>query len=170
VTVRPFLAAFALSLALPLVLAGCSSAPATQAPAPVCRLKDFLGDWVDTRRGDEGLVVGRGAVTVIAGRVRTRIAYVAPRDFGPVTRQVLRQEFANLATLGSLPPAKGGPGETVCAIHLIRRGGAAALVTDGRQALIFLEESGAMDPPTTMRLRRGRPAPSTAPDLLTPPS
>lgn len=158
-----------LALAGSLVLAGCAQAPAVPVPAAHCRISDFLGDWANARRTDEGVSVGKSAVTVIAGTARTRIAYVASRDFGLVTRQVLRQEFANLAALGRLPPARRGLQERVCAIHLIREGGAAALVANGGKALVLLEESGASDPPTTMDLRRGKPKLLPAPDLLTPP-
>jgi hypothetical protein len=152
------------------LLAGCSSAPATQAPGSRCRIGDFLGDWVNARRPDEGVSVGRDAVTVIAGSARTRIAYVVRRDFGLVTRQVLRQEFANLAALGSLPAPRSGRDERVCALQLIRARGAAALVTDGNREIVFLEETRTEDPPATMRLRRGQPRLAPPADLLTPPT
>ncbi|WP_404480090.1 hypothetical protein [Novosphingobium sp. BL-52-GroH] len=148
-----------------LALAGCAKAPATQGPAEPCRIADFLGDWVNGKRTDEGVTVDKGAVTILSGAARSRIAYVASRDFDLVSRQVLRQEFPNLAALGSLPPARSGPQEVVCAIHLIRPGGAAALVANGRKGLVLLEESGAADPPGTMHLRRGKPAPLPPPDL-----
>jgi hypothetical protein len=154
-------------LALALVLAGCSNAPPAQLAE--CRVGDFLGDWVSPARAQDGVAVSSGAVTVIAGTLRTPVAYVAKRDLGRVTRQVLRQEFANLAALGRLPPTPDDPGEAVCAIQLIRPHGAAALVASGRE-LVLLEETGGADPPTAMRLRRGKPKPAAVPDLLTPPS
>lgn len=156
--------------ALPVLLAGCSSAPATPPPGPQCRIGDFMGEWVNERRTDEGITVAADAVTVIAGHARTRIAYVAKRDFGLVSRQVLRQEFSNLASLDSLPAPKSGRDETVCALHLIRQRGAAALVTDGHKRLVFLEETRTEDPPATMHLRRGKPKAAPVPALLTPPT
>jgi hypothetical protein len=154
-------------LVLALVLAGCSNAPPAQLAE--CRVGDFLGDWVSPAREQDGVAVGAGAVTVIAGSLRTPVPYVAKRDLGRVTRQVLRQEFANLAALGHLPPTPEDPSDAVCAIQLIRPQGAAALVATGRD-LVLLEETGGADPPIAMRLRRGKPKPAVAPDLLTPPS
>ncbi|MEE4454517.1 hypothetical protein [Novosphingobium resinovorum] len=147
-----------------LLLAGCS--PAETRTTPECHLGDFLGDWVSARRGDEGVSIGAKAVTVVAGRARTRVSYVANRDFGPVTRQVLRQEFGNLTGLGVLPVKQTQLGEMRCAIHLIRPHGAAALVQEPGRGLILLEETDGADPPATMRLRRGRPRPDLQPGAM----
>ena len=136
-------------------LAGCSDADTRPVPGPVCRISDFLGEWVDARRRGEGVLVERATVTVISGMTRTKIAYVVSRDFGQVSRQVLRQEFAALATRGGLPRGRADADQRVCAIQLIQPSGAAALVSDGNDALVLLEERGKTDPPVKMRLRRG---------------
>lgn len=156
-----------LFLAGALSLEGCS--PAATRPTPDCHIADFLGDWVNGTRPDEGISVHAKVVTVMAGRAQTRIAFVTNRDFGPVTRQVLRQEFGNLTALGVLPTKQSELGEMRCALHLIRPQGAAALVLEGK-GLVFLEETDGADPPAVMRLRRGKPKPGTPPDLSTPPT
>ncbi|EJL23995.1 hypothetical protein [Novosphingobium sp. AP12] len=140
------------------LLAGCSSAPATRVPAPECRIGDFRGGWVSVAGAGEGVIVGSDAVTVIGAHAPSGIAYVAKRDFGLVSRQVLRQEFDQNAALGRLPSPKSPPEETVCALHLIRPHGGAALVADGRRELVYLEETRKDDAPVMMRLRRGTPA------------
>lgn len=155
-------------VAVLLALAGCSSAETR--PTPECHMADFLGDWVNARRTDEGITVGAKSVTVIAGPNRTTVRYVAKRDFGPVTRQVLRQEFGNLTTLGVLPATQTELGLMHCALHLIRPHGAAALVIDRNNGLVFLEETDGADPPATMRLRRGEPRPIPAPSLMDAPT
>jgi hypothetical protein len=140
------------------LLAGCSSSPATRVPEPECRIGDFRGDWASVAGAGKGVIVGSDAVTVIGGSPPGRIAYVTQRDFGLVSRQVLRQEFDQNAALGRLPSPKSPPEETVCALHLIRPHGGGALVADGRRELVYLEETGKDDAPVMMRLRRGTPA------------
>lgn len=148
-------------------LAGCDKTPGKALAE--CRFEAFVGDWTDAARPDHGVYVGGNSVTVTAGKRRSPIAFVTQRDFGPVTRRVLRQEFGNLAATGGLPAAAGGLDETVCALHLIRPRGPAALVAsggegaDGGRGLVYLEESGRFDPPLTMRLKRGAVRPGGDP-------
>lgn len=156
---NPIARAVLVPLAGTLALVGCDKAPSKALDE--CRFETFVGDWVDLQRPDHGVFVGGNSVAVTAGTRRTPIAFVTTRDFGPVTRRVLRQEFAGLAATGRLPAAAGGLDERVCALHLIRPRGPAALVAsgNGRPELVYLEESGRFRPPLTMRLKRGATKP-----------